>query len=156
MHDMVRINGWLNYLQRLRKEDFDQGNGSLVADEYGSPDRECGVCVGAHAAMFLETKPSYMNGVFWWDFQNGRYELAKLYQVKRRDMSIRIWELSGLNIRRGTFIDPFGADPWCKHPYYVFREYTEELTGYCHGVDPEPELVELETTVLAELEEASV
>ena len=107
----------------LPEEKWKQANGELFARNMsGDILHECGACVGAWCAYFLELTPRFADTVdAYWGYTRGKRALKDL-----------IPGIEEVLARHGAGYDPFGSTMWDYAPYFVLRDAIKEITGYDH------------------------
>ena len=128
MYNTEKIRNLLEEFRMLSNHRIRQWNGALYHDHEG---KECGACVGAWCAYFLETPLVKDNnwvsqeGGPYWGFLQGKQALASLLVTSQETLGRTLH-------KNGANSDPFGTDPW-DHDYYdVLCDTVLEITGYDH------------------------
>ena len=132
-YDMEKIRKVLEGFRVLPYRRWFQDSGRLWANSQTNElEEECGGCVGAWCAYFLEV-PSFKfignqvtDKVSHWYYGDGQHALADL-------LHLNTYTLNRLLIKHGADSCPFGADPWPSTPYSVLRKTVLEVTGYDHN-----------------------
>ena len=126
-YNLDKIRAILEGFRKLPKERIRQYNGAL---EVRKMDKECGACVGAWCAHFLnlpllQPHDFYMVDGPYWGFMTGARALASLLRVRHIELEVTLH-------KNGAHVDPFGTAPWPKNPYDVLCDTVRSMTGYDH------------------------
>ena len=129
VYDIDRIRVILEGFRTLPDHKLDQDLGQIYAHNMSGDHREeeCGACVGAWCAAFLDlpTDNNNMYGKPRWYFEDGAEALADL-------LKMNLWDLEQHLMENGAHSAPFGETPWPKKPYSVLRNTVKKITGYDH------------------------
>ena len=122
-----KIDALLSGFKELDLDRLDQTKGSVF-----KKDGECGACVGAWAAVFLDlprhhalgsiTIPSGEEISRWW-YEDGVEALEKLFGLSNSELEVFLTNC-------GAAYDPFGSDDWENPPYPVFRRAVKRKFDY--------------------------
>ena len=151
-YDIIALTTLLETLQQLKPRNLKQSKGVLYrgVKNNGEVDGRCSACVGAWAAFALGKGQRGIVGSSHWHYGDG---IDALEDVLHQPFPGRLLK------KHGAPRVPFGLMPWMKHPYDVFRDAIEELTGYRHGenwpirVEDYPIIVSESNAVVEVLEE---
>ena len=134
-YDIPKIAKMLEGFRKLPVIKWDQRSGGVFPGNNlsGAPEGECGACVGAWMAYFLEEPVSITSsGDSVWCFEHGRAAFSRLLYITDRG-------LRGLLHFNGAPFDPFGTNAWrddflepLETPYHILCATVKELTGYDH------------------------
>ena len=122
-YQLDKIRNLLEGFRVLPEEKWTQANGELfVKNMSGDLFSECGACVGAWCAYFLELTPRFAGSVdAFWGYPRGKRALMNL-----------VPGIGEILCRHGAAPDPFGSTMWDEEPYFVLRDAIKEITGYDH------------------------
>ena len=126
MYDLNRIRTVLEGFRTLPTSRLSQSHGEVYEESMSGDivDPECGACVGAWCAVFLDSE-QYVddNGELYWCFTEGAQDLGKLLSVVSTER---------LLLKHGAPSSPFGSSKWLRQPYLVLRDAVKDVTGYDH------------------------
>ena len=129
MYDMDKIRSVLEGFRTLPDHKWDQDLGYIYTHNMSSDhkEEECGACVGAWCAVFLDlpTNCNNMYGKARWYYEDGALALADL-------LHIDLPELEHILSANGAWLSPFSEAPWRKSPYPVLRDTVRDITRYDH------------------------
>ena len=128
-YDLDKIQAVLEGFRHLAPVSHSQKIEYIYLSHMEDEDVECGACVGAWCAYFLnlplKKDPTLPGGPFWC-FAAGAYELASILQVSRTT-------LENVLAKHGADEEAFGSWAWSRDPYLVLCDAAKEITGYDHN-----------------------
>ena len=126
MYNLDKIQAVLEGFRTLPTSKLSQPNGEVYEESMSGDivDPECGACVGAWCAVFLDSAQyEDGNGDLYWCFTEGSQDLAELLSVV---------SIERLLLKHGAPSNPFGSSKWLRQPYLVLRDAVKDVTGYDH------------------------